>query len=58
MTTLNGGLTFMQPTADRYTPNQALQRTAATALVCQGVKFTWLPRPLSLGVRRLGFSLR
>ena len=29
---------------------QALQRTAATELVCQGVEFQWLPRPLSLGV--------
>ena len=33
-------------------PNQALQRTAATVLVCLGVEFRWLPRPLSLGVRR------
>jgi hypothetical protein len=32
-------------------PNQALQRTAATVLVCQGVKSRRLPRPLSLGVR-------
>ena len=30
---------------------QALQRTAATALVCQGVRFQRLPRPLSLSVR-------
>ena len=36
------------------TPNQALQRTAATVMVCQGVKFQRLPRPLSLGVRRGG----
>jgi hypothetical protein len=28
-------------------PNQALQRTAATVLVCQGVKLQRLPRPLS-----------
>jgi lactoylglutathione lyase len=35
-------------------PNQALQRTAATELVCQGVRFQRLPRPLSLGVRRGG----
>ena len=33
-------------------PNKALQRTAATYLVCQGVKSPWLPRPLSWGVRR------
>ena len=32
-------------------PNQALQRTAATVLVCQGVKIQRSPRPLSLGVR-------
>ena len=38
--------------AKRASPNQALQRTAATVLVCQGVESQRLPRPLSLGVRR------
>ncbi len=33
-------------------PNKALQRTAATGLVCQGVKSQRLPRLLSLDVRR------
>ena len=35
-------------------PNQALQRTAATVLVCQGVRSQRLPRLLSLDVRRRG----
>jgi hypothetical protein len=42
----------VHPYHDRVRFMANRQRTAATVLVCQGVKYQWLPRPLSLGVRR------